>query len=76
MTLYSRDDDKHEALTENKALVYLPYNFIKGKKAIRGPLNSEHSHCPLKRSQTFDFPFSNSHTSGRLDAIIRSLNHS
>ena len=34
MTLYSRDDDKHEALTENKALVYLPYNFINGKKAI------------------------------------------
>ena len=34
MTLYSRDDDKHEALTANKALVYLPYNFINGKKAI------------------------------------------
>lgn len=53
-------------ITENKALVYLPYNFINGKKAIRGPLNSEHSQCPLKRSQTFDFPFSNSQDSMQL----------
>lgn len=28
MTLYSRDDDKHEAFTENKAIVYLSDNFI------------------------------------------------
>lgn len=34
MTLCSRDDDRHEALTENKALVYLRYNIINGKKAF------------------------------------------
>ena len=46
MFLYFREDDKQRAITENKALVYLPYNIINRKKAIQGRLNSEHAQCP------------------------------
>ena len=52
MSLYFREDDKQGATTENKAFVYLPCNIINRRKAIQGPLNSEHSVSAPKRRST------------------------